>query len=357
MKKLFLCLALLLPCGCSNAQETPQQAAAHQAAPQGGSAAGANDEWSRRRALYDFDATRPLDIEWGANKDDLAAKTMMLTYAGSRGATVPAYYIVPQGSSAQAKLPALVLLHGKDGRIEDMVPFAFLLAARGYASIIPEVVGHGARKNGVPLFNPDPVKMRDGFIQSVGDIRRSIDVLQTRPEIDANRIGLLGISMGAILGTMTAATDERLKTAVLIVGGGDWQTIERKSQERFARDRRKIGDLTPEETAVMDDIDPKNFAAHISPRPLLMISGKRDTIIPPDSARILFEAAREPKKQIWVDSGHLIPPADAALPTLSWLEENLKTAKMQPPPVVAVPAGAAFRATAPAVAMLASWMQ
>jgi cephalosporin-C deacetylase-like acetyl esterase len=228
------------------------------------------------------------------------------------------------------------LVHGKDGRIEDMVPFAYLLAARGYASIIPEVVGHGARNNGVPLFDPDPIKMRDGFIESTGDIRRSIDVLHTIPEVDPNRIGLVGVSMGAILGTLTTALDERLRTCVLIVGGGDWQTIFAQSQERFARSMRAKGPLPPEAIAVADDFDPKNFAAHISPRPLLMISGKRDSIIPPDSARILFAAAREPKKQIWVDSGHVMAPADAAIPGMAWLDQYLKSAAAPEP--VAVPA-------------------
>jgi dipeptidyl aminopeptidase/acylaminoacyl peptidase len=183
--------------------------------------------------------------------------------------------------------------------------------------------------------------MRDGFIESVGDIRRAIDVLATRPEVDSKRVGLLGISMGAILGTLVTANDDRLKTAVLIVGGGDWQTIAKQSQERFARDRRKIGLLKPEELSLLDDIDPKNFAAHIAPRPLLMISASRDSIIPPDSAKILFDAAREPKKQIWIDSGHLIPPSAAAIPTLSWLEENLKNGNSDKATktVMATPAG------------------
>lgn len=326
MKRLLLCLALLLPCGCSRGQvEVPNTPAPKVA-----------DEWTRRAALYDFERTRPLNVEWGADRDDLAARTRTLKYTGSRGATVPAYYIAPQGANAGRKLPALVLLHGKDGRIEDMVPFAYLLAARGYASIIPEVVGHGERSTGVPLFNADPLKMREGFIESVGDIRRSIDVLGTLPEVDSNRVGLLGISMGAILGTLTTALDDRLRTAVLIVGGGDWQTIFAQSQERFARSMRARGPLPPEAVAIADDFDPKNFAGHISPRPLLMISGKRDSIIPPDSAKILFAAAGEPKKQVWIDSGHFIPPAEAAIPTNSWLEDHLKNAP--PPPVVAVPA-------------------
>lgn len=327
MKKLLFLCALLFPMGCSRAQD-----AATAVAPQ----TQAVDEWTRRSALYDFDKTRELNVEWGKSEDNIAAKITRLDYVGARGATVPAYYITPQGAAEGSNLPAVVLVHGKDGNIRDMVPVGLLLAARGYASIIPEVVGHGERNKGVALFNPDPTTMRDGFIESVGDIRRSIDVLSTRPEVDSTRVGYLGVSMGAILGTLVTATDERLRTAVLIVGGGDWQTISKQSNEKFARDRRQIGLLKPEEVAILDDIDPKNFAAHISPRPLLMISGTRDSIIPPASAKILFNAAREPKKQVWIESGHLIPPAAAAVPMLSWLQENLKDA--QPAAVEATPA-------------------
>ncbi|HEX8552239.1 MAG TPA: alpha/beta fold hydrolase [Abditibacteriaceae bacterium] len=324
MKKSLLLLLLLAPFGCARAQNAAPETPTQVAKPV--------DEWTQRRALYDYDTTQPLEIKWGKSNDNIAASTTKLTFRGARGGVVPAYYVAPQGATTAQKLPAIVLLHGKDGRIEDVVPLALVLAARGYASILPEVVGHGERRNGVPLFNPDAPTMRAGFIESVQDIRRAVDVLQSRPEIDGKRIGLLGISMGAIMGTLTSAVEERIQTAVLIVGGGDWATIGKQSNERFARDQRKIGALTEEQITLLNDIDPKNFAAHISPRPVLMLNGRRDSIIPAASATILFEAAREPKKQIWFETGHLIPPADAALPTIEWLNEKLKAA---PAPAVA----------------------
>ena len=54
-------------------------------------------------------------------------------------------------------------------------------------------------------------------------------------------------------------------------------------------------------------VEPLRFVASISPRPLVMINGAEDEQVPRRNAELLFAAAREPKKQIWLESKHVRP--------------------------------------------------
>jgi dienelactone hydrolase len=246
---------------------------------------------------------------------------------GARGATVPFYIVVPTVATAKDKVPGVVLLHGKGGRAEDMLIAAQYLSTIGYASLIPEIVGHGARRDPqkpVQMFGGDPMVLRESILESVQDIRRTLDVFVTQPEVDAQRIGLMGYSLGAILGSITTAVEPRLRTAVLIVGGGNWKILLGQSQERDAQKMRDSGILNNTDISPLAVIDPVNFAAHISPRPVLFINGNRDTIIPKASAQALIDAAKEPKKQMWLDYDHNIPPQIVAVSMREWLDENLK---------------------------------
>lgn len=57
--------------------------------------------------------------------------------------------------------------------------------------------------------------------------------------------------------------------------------------------------------AILKETDPVRHVGDISPRPVLMINGRRDTVVPPQCADELFAAAREPKEIIWHDSDHI----------------------------------------------------
>ena len=62
-------------------------------------------------------------------------------------------------------------------------------------------------------------RQRRIFVDDVVAVRRAIDLLRARPEVDPNRIGLVGWSLGARVGAVTAGADPRLKAVVLMSGG------------------------------------------------------------------------------------------------------------------------------------------
>jgi dienelactone hydrolase len=106
-----------------------------------------------------------------------------------------------------------------------------------------------------------PIAQRDETIDWCKEVRRSIDYLETRDDIDTQRIGYYGVSWGASYGPIHVAVEERIKLAVLSLGGFHW------------RDH-------PPAT------DPLNFVSRVRV-PVLMISGEHDILKPVEEATIL----------------------------------------------------------------------
>lgn len=312
---LVLCCGLIGPgSGTSRCRATPSttETATPNAVPV--SAA----EFGRLRALYAHNAGQSLDVRSVRRERRPEYSTEYLTLRGARGARVPAYIVLPRAARAARPAPGIVLLHGLGGSAEEMLPIGSYLAFMGYATVIPEIVGHGARRDAAnPLFRGDAVRLREGLIESVQDVRRALDVFAARREVDERRIGLVGLSLGAILGAITTAVDARIATSVLVVGGADWRLLLAGSGSDGAH-LSTASDLT-----VLEAVDPKTFVGHIAPRPVLMLNGRRDTVIPVDAARTLFAAAREPKKQIWFDAGHRLPPLQVIATLQKWLGREL----------------------------------
>ncbi len=332
----LMCGLMLASSGCARAQ-TVQTAAKKKvvmsktATPRPSAAAVA---WLKLKSLYDYDRKTPLGAQTIDLQSDAIGSTRRMTIRGERGETIPLIVVMPRGASAQKKVPGVVLLHGKDDDLNEvlMLFMARSLAANGYASLIPEVAKNDAQ--GKPKADPlsaDAALLRRSFIASIHDVRRTLDLFTAQPEIDATRIGLIGLSLGSIRGAVTTSVDTRIKTAVFLVGGADWPTILSQSEDPdtrayHARYVRKSASERQRQDQILADVDPRNFVAHIASRPILMINGTKDVLIPKASAQALFSAAREPKKQIWLPYGHFLSTEVRPL-IQSWIDEHLKPAR------------------------------
>jgi dipeptidyl aminopeptidase/acylaminoacyl peptidase len=137
----------------------------------------------------------------------------------------------------------------------------------------------------VPSLHVVPQKFNDWIIQDCKDLRRSIDYLETREDIDREKIAYYGMSAGATMGPMVLAVENRFKAAVLIVGGfPTWDAV-----------------------AQVPAVDPINHAPRVR-TPVLMINGEIDFVFPLEtSQRPMYQflgTAEEDKKHRVYPGGH-----------------------------------------------------
>lgn len=146
---------------------------------------------------------------------------------------------------------------------------------------------------------------RDHVIMWFKDMGRSIDYLETRTEIDAQRLAYYGVSWGGQLGAQLPALEPRLKTVLLIVGGFPLQKT-------------------------LPEVDPINFAPRITV-PTLMLNGRYDFFFPTESSQEpMFKwlvAPPEHKRRVVYETGHAIPRNELIKETLDWLDRYLSPVK------------------------------
>jgi dipeptidyl aminopeptidase/acylaminoacyl peptidase len=137
----------------------------------------------------------------------------------------------------------------------------------------------------VPSLRAVPQTYRDWIIKDCKDLRRSIDYLETRDDINPDRLAYCGMSAGATLGPFVLAVEDRFKAAVLISGGF----------------------LPRDLVAQIPTLDPVNYAPRIT-TPVLMINGEIDFVFPLEtSQRPMYEFLGTPeahKKHKVYPGGH-----------------------------------------------------
>jgi dienelactone hydrolase len=133
--------------------------------------------------------------------------------------------------------------------------------------------------------------------QLVKDFRRTVDYLETRPDIDTGRLAYYGMSWGAILGAIIPAVETRLKTAIILAGG--------------------IYE------AGLPEANPLNYVPRIT-MPYLMMVGRYDTILDHESsAKPLFELIGTPDEHKVLkvyETDHIPPKSEYITETLAWLD-------------------------------------
>jgi dipeptidyl aminopeptidase/acylaminoacyl peptidase len=187
--------------------------------------------------IFGYDKTLPLSPQETPAEETADYRVIKVTYRSARDQRVPALLILPK-QPREERLPCVILMHGLGG---DKRMFQMLwgtLTRAGYALFAIDAQYHGERKpsDDIPFFGMYPYRARDALIQTVIDLRRGVDYLQTRKDIDPNRIGYIGASMGGIIGAIFAGVDERVKAPILLVAGGDWKILMEKSTLSMWRD-------------------------------------------------------------------------------------------------------------------------
>jgi len=281
-------------------------------AEQSGPVVGASaDVLQAVRQFYSYDTTVPLDAVASGRREFPAYTREKIVFTGAPGVRVPGYLAWPK--SAAGPVPVVMLIDGVTGSkdrwfTEDSWPHGMLvtngLIGAGFAVLALDARYHGERaaENGyrAPQFSTAPAD-RDMMLQSIIEHRRAMDYLATRPELDATRIGSLGLSMGGIMTFALTTLDARVKAAVA-----------------------GVTPIRPMKVLAGVPLAPMTFAAGNTGTPFLMLMGRTDGFYSVEDAQQLFALIRSPVKELGIyDSGHRLP-AEYATRAVSWLTTHLK---------------------------------
>lgn len=272
-----------------------------------------------RIAFYQYDRSLPLEEKLSIHDRTSARVRYSLAYDSAHDQRVTALLAVPDSKRFAPPYPAVILVHGSGGHknTQYIAAASEMLTALGYATLSIDTQYHGDRarpKRSGDIHMPNMFTMRDAWVQSVIDMRRAVDYLESRPDIDRSKIGYLGFSQGGMLGSVLGGVESRISCFCLAVPGAGLLNIV-KNIDRYPLIRKNWPvTVTPEVLKTMEEIvnvtDPIYFVGRILPRPLLIIVAKHDEIIPPEASQALIAAAHASERENvrrW-ESGHVLNP-------------------------------------------------
>ena len=218
--------------------------------------------------LFDYDAKQPLDIHDKIIEEFDGGVLHDISYTSPKGGPVGAYLIVPKGKGPFA---AVLFGHWGNGTRAEFIPEAKLYARAGAVSLIPDYPWDRPQPwHKSPDHFDKPEVDREIEIQAVVDLRRGIDLLLARPDVDPKRLAYIGHSYGAQWGSILSAVDRRMKTSVLMAGVAEMADILLRSDDPGMVDFRKTppaGQLA-KYSQVTGDIDAIHFVGKATPIPL-----------------------------------------------------------------------------------------
>ncbi len=194
----------------------------------------------------------------------------------------------------------------------------------GFAALTLDYRYSGSTSNKILIF----LQGRKAAHKAILDIRRTIEYIYSRDDIDSTRIAVMATSLGAILAPPVAANNPRVKAVVMIQGGGDVGLIAANQFEVNRFFKRLIRYAA---RIYYSPFEPLKYVKKISPTPCLFIIAEDDELIPIESARKLPETALEPKEIMLERAEHLFPGVTPQIDSLlaiavPWLQ-NVMTEK------------------------------
>ena len=185
----------------------------------------------------------------------------------------------------------IILTHGRGGNRTWMLPHANYLHGDGFSILTFDFRHHGESEGDESTFGA----------KESWDIEGAILHLKKRPDVDSERIGVQGISLGASSAILAAAEVSEIKGVVAEIPFKSLSSVIDHSFGRlvglpsfpFATGSKLICELRLD--IDIEDVAPVKVISKISPRSVFLIDPLEDNLFPADSVEVLYEAAREPK--------------------------------------------------------------
>jgi serine/threonine protein kinase/dienelactone hydrolase len=266
--------------------------------------------------IYNYDSMN-LDpvIEWTDDSSEDWIRERITFNAAYDNERMIAYLFLPKGIAKPYQ--TIVYFPGMGAKMEtssrnlqygirDFYDICDFIIKNGRALMYPVYLDTYERGDGMRTDGKRPYQVVEENIKQVKDFRRSIDYLETRSDIDTDRIAFYGLSWGGIMGIIISAVEERLKASILYSGGlyKGWKPL--------------------------PEIDPFNFAQRIK-IPILMLNGKYDSSFPMQKSQIplyhLLGTSEKNKFHKTYEAGHFIPKNELIEEVLTFMDDYLGPVK------------------------------
>jgi fermentation-respiration switch protein FrsA (DUF1100 family) len=218
--------------------------------------------------------------------DQLGLKYDDVYFAARDGTRLHAWFL-PARSAAEG---TILFLHGNAENISTHILSVRWLPAQGFNVFLPDYRGYGASAG-----EPSIEGMQD-------DMDSALRTLLARPDVDPDRIVVLGQSLGGAIAIYNVAHSSYRRHIRGLAVESTFASYRGIAREKLAAFWLTWPLQYPLSRLVSDRYSPARAVALISPIPLLIIHGDRDPIVPVKHGRRLFELAREPK-ELWIVPG------------------------------------------------------
>ena len=284
-----------------------------------------------RASLFSYDPKAPLDIQESAVENRGAVKLHSISYASPKAGRVTAYLVVPV---AKGPFPAVIFMHWGQGNRTAFLAEALLYGRAGAVSLLIDA----------PFERPEPWYRRLGYdinnpendsavyIQSIVDLRRGIDLLLARSDVDRERIGYIGLSFGGHIGGVLASVDKRIKTYILMGGPASATDMLRTEDFPGLVQFRKTVPKEKFESYLrqLAPLDAIHYIGQAAPSSILFQFARQDKFISEQQASRYAGAASSPMEVKWYDVGHEFNDFDSLVDRADWMHKQIGINPVRP---------------------------
>lgn len=284
---------------------------------------------------FDYDQRAPLGIKEIGVERRGKVSVYDITYVSPKGGVVPAYIVVPKGKGPFA---AVIWGHWYWGNSpvrnrKEFLDEAVALAQAGVVSLLTD--GPIARPGHVE--NKEPLNDQEvaDFVQQVVDMRRGVDVLLARRDVDPKRLAYVGHSYNAVVGAILSGVERRFKAFVLMAA-----TMSDEVSMKFPEYQQYRKEIGPEKfdtyNAKYSWTDQGKYVSHAAPAIVFLQYGSQETFLTPERARLYAAVVSEPKRFGLYNAPHALN-ATARRDRIAFLTEQLKLKALPAATIASIP--------------------
>ena len=238
----------------------------------------------------------PRTFTWQTPSDYGITNWQEVTFSTSDNLQLSGWYVPPAGQDGAT----LIFVHGLGSNRSDLLDQAAMLIDEGYGALLFDLRAHG-RSQG---------KQSSWGLKEVADVQAALTFLQQQQAVNADKIGIVGHSMGGAIAIRAAAQLSELKVVIAESVYANFSRNQARLTVSFARLPAWTAPLIfpwAEAIAGVDSVQlaPLQEVAELSPRPILFIQGGHDKTVHVQNGSVLYKTAVSPKERLLIpNAGH-----------------------------------------------------